>query len=87
MLPLPGTAVTLPKVQVPPRPFGLAMVMAPGITGRVSVKMELRVMAALLLLPRVMLSWESPPEWLAPGLKLLLTLGGVTSAKLYPVAF
>ncbi len=53
MLMTPEPAVAVTPVHVPAKLFGVAMVIAPGVVGKVSVNTLLRVMALAFVLPIV----------------------------------
>ena len=76
-MPEPATAVTLPKVQVPVRPFGVATRIGAGEVGSVSVKIEVRVAGLALVLPRTIVSADMPPDGMEVGKNCLAMAGGL----------
>ncbi len=80
MVLLPGTAVTLSRVQVPASPLGLATLSVPG---RVSVRTEARVMALALPLPRVRVNRDVSPTLMVVGLKDFATVGGCSTVRVF----
>ncbi len=74
MLPLPAVAVTFGHVPVLP---AVLTVIAPGATGKVSVKTALVVIATPFVLPIVIVTEVLPPEAKLAAPNALVTVGGV----------
>ena len=79
---VPEPAVAVTPVQVPPRLFGVATTILPGVVGKVSVRALLSVIALALALPIVMVNSVVPPEVMLGAANDLVMVGSATTERL-----
>ena len=79
---VPEPAVAVTPVQVPPRLFGVATTILPGVVGKVSVSTLLNVMALALVLPTLIVNRVVPLGAMLGAANDLVMVGSATTERL-----